>query len=93
MQGYWVLGDWPGEGVLLHGRFLGECHGSRCRPSLYECLGVRHSYVPDFLVRLGPGLTLVMEIKGYEDEQDRAKHQAAKRWVSAVRGLGSNFDF
>ena len=47
-----------------------------------------HSYVPDFLVRLGPSFTLILEIKGYEDEQDRAKHQAAKRWVSAVNNWG-----
>jgi type III restriction enzyme len=54
----------------------------------YEYLGVSHSYVPDFLVRLSQNLTLILEIKGYEDEQDRAKHQAAKRWVSAVNNWG-----
>jgi type III restriction enzyme len=54
----------------------------------YEYLGVSHAYTPDFLVRLLPDLTLVLEIKGYEDDQDRAKHQAAKRWVSAVNNWG-----
>jgi len=39
-------------------------------------------------VRLLPDLTLVLEIKGYEDDQDRAKHQAAKRWISAVNNWG-----
>ena len=54
----------------------------------YEYFGVNHAYVPDFLVRLEAGRTLVLEIKGYEDDQDLAKHQAAKRWVSAVNNWG-----
>nr|MDQ3314601.1 hypothetical protein [Verrucomicrobiota bacterium] len=54
----------------------------------YDFLGVSHSYVPDFLVKLGNGTTLVLEIKGVEDDQDRAKHQAAKRWISAVNHWG-----
>ncbi|MGH7597688.1 MAG: hypothetical protein ACREOI_15165 [bacterium] len=54
----------------------------------YEYLGVSHGYTPDFLVRLTNGVTLILEIKGYEDEQDRAKHQAAKRWVAAVSNWG-----
>ena len=28
------------------------------------------------------------EIKGQEDEHDRAKHQAARRWLSAVNRWG-----
>ena len=51
---------------------------------LYEYLGVSHAYVPDFLVRFDNGATVILEIKGFEDDEDRAKHQAAKRWVSAV---------
>jgi type III restriction enzyme len=54
----------------------------------YEYLGVSHAYTPDFLVRLANGSTLVLEIKGHEDDQDRAKHQAAKRWISAVNNWG-----
>jgi hypothetical protein len=27
---------------------------------------------------------LILEIKIYQDDQDLAKHQAAKRWVSEV---------
>lgn len=50
----------------------------------YEYQGVNHSYVPDFLVRLTNGVTVVLEIKGFEDDQDRAKHTAAARWVNAV---------
>ena len=54
----------------------------------YEYLGVTHAYFPDFVVRLTNGLTLLLEIKGEEREQDRAKHQAAQRWVSAVNHWG-----
>lgn len=54
----------------------------------YEYLGVPHSYVPDFLVRLTNGVNLLLEIKGRETDQDRAKHQAAKRWVAAVNHWG-----
>ncbi len=54
----------------------------------YEYLGISHSYTPDFLVKLSNHTTLVLEIKGYEDDQDRAKHEAAKRWVSAINTWG-----
>ncbi len=54
----------------------------------YEFLGVAHNYLPDFLVRLTNGVTLILEVKGYEDDQDRAKHQAAQRWVAAVNHWG-----
>ncbi|MDX2177686.1 MAG: DEAD/DEAH box helicase family protein [Candidatus Sumerlaeia bacterium] len=54
----------------------------------YEWQGLSHSYEPDFVVRVSPGLFLLLEIKGQEDDQDRAKHQAAQRWVSAVNNWG-----
>ncbi|MCK6555103.1 DEAD/DEAH box helicase family protein [Candidatus Binatia bacterium] len=54
----------------------------------YEHLGVSHAYLPDYLVRLSSGVTLLLEIKGYEDNHDRAKHQAARRWVAAVNNWG-----
>ena len=54
----------------------------------YEFQGIDHKYEPDFLVRLQNNITLILEIKGYEDAQDKAKHDAAKRWVSAVNNWG-----
>jgi type III restriction enzyme len=54
----------------------------------YEFLGTPHAYFPDFLVRLTNGLSILLEIKGEEDERDRAKYQAARRWVSAVNRWG-----
>ena len=54
----------------------------------YEYTGVLHNYEPDFIVRLKNGMHLVLEIKGYETEQDRAKHASAGRWLSAVNNWG-----
>jgi type III restriction enzyme len=54
----------------------------------YEYQGLDHKYEPDYLVRLGNDVTLVLEIKGFEDNQDKAKHDAAKRWESAVNNWG-----
>ncbi|MBI4330134.1 MAG: DEAD/DEAH box helicase family protein [Chloroflexi bacterium] len=63
------------------------CYVRNDRPFLlipYEYEGVAHRYEPDYLVRLKGGKMLVLEIKGEEDDQDRAKHQAARRWTMAV---------
>jgi type III restriction enzyme len=54
----------------------------------YEYMGIDHAYEPDFLVRLSNGATVVLEIKGYEDDQTKAKHTAANRWVGAVNNWG-----
>jgi type III restriction enzyme len=50
----------------------------------YEFNGSQHTYTPDFLVRLQTQVTLILEVKGYENEQTHAKHEAAKRWCEAV---------
>ena len=54
----------------------------------YEYMGIDHAYEPDFLVRLANSVTLLVEVKGYEDDVTRAKHNAAKRWVGAVNNWG-----
>ena len=54
----------------------------------YEYLGVEHNYLPDYLVRLVNGVTLLLEVKGYEDNQSKAKHDSARRWISAVNNWG-----
>ena len=54
----------------------------------YEFNGSQHTYTPDYLVKLADGTTLVLEIKGYEDEQTRAKHEAARRWCESVSNWG-----
>ena len=58
----------------------------------YEWLGARHEYRPDYLVRLrrgdGQECKVVLEVKGFETEQDRQKETAARRWVRAVNHHG-----
>lgn len=52
----------------------------------YEYQGVEHFYEPDFLVEMMDEhkTKVLLEIKGYEDDQDRAKHDAAQRWLEGV---------
>jgi type III restriction enzyme len=54
----------------------------------YDYLGIGHAYEPDYLIRLASGTTLILEIKGYETDEERAKHTAARRWISAVNNWG-----
>jgi len=54
----------------------------------YEYEGVPDHYEPDFIVKLTNGVSLILEIKGYEDNQTKAKHQGARKWVSAVNNWG-----
>ena len=50
--------------------------------------GSRRRFIPDFIVKLANGKTLVLEIKGEDSPQDRAKRDALKEWVAAVNGAG-----
>jgi type III restriction enzyme len=50
--------------------------------------GATRRYVPDFLVRLSNGKVLVLEIKGQDTEQERAKRAAMQSWVDAVNARG-----
>ena len=54
----------------------------------YLHAGGGHEYIPDFLVRLDNGVTLVLETKGGRDEKAEVKEQAARRWVAAVNADG-----
>jgi type III restriction enzyme len=54
----------------------------------YDFMNVAHSYEPDFIVRLRNGVQVVLEIKGFEDNETKAKHDAAHRWVAAVNAWG-----
>ncbi|RLC87643.1 MAG: hypothetical protein DRI37_06030 [Chloroflexi bacterium] len=71
---------------------LAQCYARNDELGLlipYDFLGMSQHYQPDFLVRLTNGTMLVLEIKGQETEQDRAKHAAAKRWIAAVNNWGN----
>lgn len=51
---------------------------------LYLWNGAKRKYIPDFLVRYQSGKTLVLEVKGQDSAQDRAKRAALQQWVEAV---------
>ncbi len=50
--------------------------------------GARRRYVPDFLVRLSNGKTLILEIKGQDSPQNKAKRAAMDVWVRGVNDKG-----
>lgn len=55
----------------------------------YDYLDIGHTYVPDFLVRLRGGCTVMLEIKGHGGELHHedavpAKNAAARKWVAAL---------
>ena len=58
----------------------------------YEYEGAMHNYIPDYIIRLRlddiSEINVILEIKGFEDEQDRAKKAAAQRWIEAVNNHG-----
>ena len=58
----------------------------------YEFEGLQHHHRPDYLVRLmidkERELTLILEVKGYETEKDRARAAGARKWVRAVNNHG-----
>ena len=40
--------------------------------------------MPDFLIRLDNDINLILEVKGQESAQDKAKRRALMDWVTAV---------
>ena len=54
----------------------------------YEFHGQARAYEPDFVVRLRDGSHLLLEIKGAQQAETPAKHEAARRWVQAVNRWG-----
>jgi type III restriction enzyme len=54
----------------------------------YMWNGAKRRYIPDLLIRFTNGLTLILEIKGQDTEQDRAKRAALDVWVNAVNARG-----
>ena len=55
---------------------------------LYLFNGAVRKYYPDYLIRPGNGKTLVLEIKGQDNEENRAKRAALDQWVRAVNEKG-----
>lgn len=54
----------------------------------YMWNGSKRRYLPDFVVRLANGKTLLLEIKGEDSQQNQAKRAALDMWVKAVNLKG-----
>ncbi len=54
----------------------------------YLWSGSSRNFVPDYLIRLKNGKTLVLEVKGQDSEQNKAKRVAMDTWVKAVNDQG-----
>jgi len=59
----------------------------------YTFNGGNREYIPDFILRLKDGDdnevgSLVLEVKGFVDDEAKAKEAAAKRWVEAGNNAG-----
>jgi len=52
--------------------------------------GILHDYYPDFLIRLKNGVTLVLEIKGVDSNQDREKRRHLQEWTDVVNEDGGH---
>ena len=50
----------------------------------YLYRGSSRNFIPDYLIRLGNGKTFVLEVKGQDSEQNRAKRVAMETWIEAV---------
>jgi len=57
---------------------------------LYVYRGAVRKYRPDFLVRLNSGTMLIIEVKGEETDETRAKHKFLDEWV---RGINQSSGF
>lgn len=54
----------------------------------YVYRGTIHKYFPDFLIKLKNGKTLILEVKGRDDQQNKTKREYLSEWVNAVNTDG-----
>lgn len=54
----------------------------------YLWRGSVRNFLPDYLIRLNNGKTLVLEVKGQDSEQNKAKRDAMQLWIKAVNEQG-----
>ncbi len=55
----------------------------------YLWQGQTHTYYPDFIIKFIDNRYVILEVKGQETDQDKAKWAAAREWVQAVNTNGS----
>jgi type III restriction enzyme len=54
----------------------------------YLWKGSKKRFIPDYLIKLANGKTLVLEIKGEDSQQNQAKRAALDLWVKGVNAKG-----
>jgi type III restriction enzyme len=54
----------------------------------YVYRGVIHKYYPDFLIKLSNRKTLILEVKGKDDQQSKTKRDYLNEWINAVNSDG-----
>lgn len=54
----------------------------------YMYNGILHDYWPDFLIKLKNNVTLVLEIKGVDDNQNKEKRRYLAEWIDVVNEDG-----
>ena len=54
----------------------------------YLWKGSKRRFIPDYLIRLKNGCTLVLEIKGEDSPQNKAKREALDHWIKGVNAKG-----
>ncbi len=50
----------------------------------YNYQGVIHKYYPDFIIKLKSGKMLILEVKGYDDLQNKTKREFLNDWCKAI---------
>lgn len=55
----------------------------------YMWNGSKRKYIPDYLIKLTNGKTLLLEVKGQVTEQEEAKWTATRKLISAINGKKS----
>ena len=54
----------------------------------YVYRGIIRKFYPDFLIKLKNGKTLILEVKGIDDQQNRTKREYLDEWIKAVNSYG-----
>jgi len=54
----------------------------------YSYKGVIHKFRPDYIVRLAGGKTLVLEVKGQDNQEQQSKREFLGEWVRAINAHG-----
>jgi len=55
---------------------------------LYSWQGIVRKYRPDFIIKLNSGKTLVLEVKGMDNQQNKTKRAFLDEWIRAINTHG-----